>query len=173
MSHNSGATWEVLDFPVESLALDAVNADYLYGWSLREYVPESPFQYTRHGRRSTDGGNNWVDWAEQPCPYSFNEEPPQLVAHPTESQILFLRCDGYLTEGIYRSENGGDSWQKLQEQKGQMLVADLGNPGRLLWARDDGLWASADKGESWQLLLDEYALFETPLYLPSVSANTP
>ena len=164
MSSDGGLHWEDRTFPVESLALDARNADYLYGWSPRTGAPT-----TRVGKRSTDGGSTWQDWTQQPCPYSFENVPPTLIAHPAQSQVLFLRCDNELTEGLYRSDNGGDSWQKLEDEIGQLLVADLGRPERLLWAKDDGLWASTDNGESWQVLLQDYRIFATPLYLPSVA----
>jgi hypothetical protein len=78
-----------------------------------------------------------------------------------------------LTEELYRSVNGGDSWEKLDDEKGQSLVVDYGTPGRILWARDDGLWATADNGDSWQNLLPEYRIFSTLLYLPGVAAHTP
>jgi hypothetical protein len=76
--------------------------------------------------------------------------------------------------GLYRSTNGGDAWTKIAAKPGQMLAPDYGVPGRLLWAKDDGLWASTDEGESWQVLMPNYAVspaqIQIPLYLPSVTA---
>jgi hypothetical protein len=97
------------------------------------------------------------------------------VPHPTISNILFLRCDNVETPGIYRSDSNGDYWKRLTQEPGQMIAIDYGVPGgraaRLLWAQDSGLWASADLGESWRLILPGYRSGAAPLYLPSVITN--
>jgi len=130
-SDNSGQTWTPRDFPVSLLALDAQNPDYLHGAS------------GDVGRRSVDGGDTWSDWAEQPC--LTTDDGKQLLAHPTLTNVLLMRCGS----GLFHSSNGGDHWTKLSSWHGQWIGADYGNPGRILWARDDGLWASGDEGATW------------------------
>jgi hypothetical protein len=62
----------------------------------------------------------------------------------------------------------------LSNHPGSMLAPDYGVPGRLLWAKDNELWASTDEGNSWQVLMTNYASAsaqaQIPLYLPSVTA---
>src|SRR5690606_28089187 len=128
-----------------------------------------------YGKRSENGGEQWVNWAQQPCNLGHPDTGHnvlQLVAHPTQTQVLFLRCD----QGLYRSDNGGDSWTELASTPGHLLAPDYGTPGRILWGKDDGLWASTDNGATWQHLMPNYALStaadaQTPLFLPSVSTT--
>jgi hypothetical protein len=162
-SDDGGESWTLEAFSLLDLQLDAEDAETLYGVG-------NPFAVYGHtlywGQRSEDGGATWRNWEEQPCPLGY----AGLVAHPTESEVLFLRCD----TGLYRSHNGGDAWEQLSNHPGSMLAPDYGVPGRLLWAKDDGLWASTDEGDSWQVLMPNYASASAQaqilLYLPSVAA---
>lgn len=124
------------------------------------------------GERSQDGGDNWVTWSEQPCGLGtteFDDSHLQLMAHPTQTQVLFLRC----AQGLYRSDNGGDSWTQLSPAPGQLLAPGHGVPGRILLSRETGLWASTDNGESWQLLMTYPQPPGLPLFLPSVLKPQP
>lgn len=165
-STNGGFDWEVVNFPVQSLALEAGDATMMVGWTPRQGSP-----WTRYLQRSTDGGATWQDLPPSSCPYSVNEIPPQLLAHPTEPQVLFLRCENDLTNGLYRSTDGAKSWTKITQANGQLLAADFGTPGRILWAKDDGLWASTDNGDTWHVILQNYRLSASELYLPTVSSG--
>jgi hypothetical protein len=134
-SDDLGQTWVPRNFPVDQLALDAKHQDWLYGFYRSLYS-----DYI--GERSTDGGTTWTPWSENPC-----EDVQQLLAHPTQSSVLFLRCE----TGLYRSSNGGDKWEQLSTTSGQVLKADYGKPGRLLWAKDGEVWTSEDAGSTWVL----------------------
>jgi hypothetical protein len=94
-----------------------------------------------------------------------------LLAHPTQTRILFLRCK----QGLFRSSNAGDNWEKLADTPGQLLAPDYTISGRILWAKDDGLWASTDSGTTWQAIMPGYELIAPraliPLFLPSVSTD--
>lgn len=152
-SDDAGQTWQPRGFPVQVLALDAQNPERLYGLA------------GDTGQRSEDGGLHWSDWVNQPCPASPGDQ--QLLAHPTESAVLFLLCH----QGLYRSRDGGDHWTLLSAEGGERLLADLGRPGRLLWARAGGLWASTDAGDTWTALVTTWTQL-TPcqfLFLPAVS----
>ncbi len=163
-SRDGGVQWIKKDFPVNELVPDGQNSAYLYGWSLVLGPP-----YYRQGMRSEDSGEEWVAWAQQPCLYAYGN--PNLIAHPLQTKVLFLRCEA----GLYRSDNGGDAWTKLSSTPGTLLSPDYGVLGRILWAKDDGLWASTDSGASWHSLMPNYELTATssqePLYLPSIGAD--
>jgi photosystem II stability/assembly factor-like uncharacterized protein len=168
-SDDGGNHWGAKKFLVDSLVLDAQDVNRLYG------IAPSSFGYQHVGRRSEDSGELWVNWAQQPC--GLGEETGdgvlQLLADPTRTQVLYLRC----IQGLFRTDSGGDSWTKLTSTAGQLLAMDYGVPGRILWGKDDGLWASIDGGESWQLIMPEYELSvaapQVPLFLPSITTKHP
>lgn len=146
-SEDGGGNWSQKSFPVHRLVLDPQNPEWLYGIYLHGASGNI-------GRRSTNGGNTWVDWNEYPpCADSASED--KLIAHPTISNMLFMRCGA---RGLYRSDDGGDHWEKLSDWKGQWFGADYGNPGQMLWARNDGLRATSDQGATWTQLSDSYHL---------------
>jgi hypothetical protein len=167
-SIDGGFNWENIEMPMEFFVFDPNQPTHLSGWS----TAVDP-DYTRKGKRSTDGGATWEDWVQQPCPPYFFEQDLQLIAHPTASNVVFLRCVNSATNGIYRSDSSGDFWKRLTPQTGQAIFADYsyGEPGRILWAKDDGLWASTDLGETWQMLWRNYQLTDTFLYLPAVATD--
>jgi len=80
-----------------------------------------------------------------------------------DSDIMSLRVDAtdpqrvYLSacSGIYRSENQGGSWTKLQgipyaARRTQAIVQDAAQPKALYAATTEGLWVTRDAGESWK-----------------------
>ncbi|MFZ6028722.1 MAG: WD40/YVTN/BNR-like repeat-containing protein [Chloroflexota bacterium] len=131
----SGSYWlrfgssERLPFPAWEIALDAVNAERIYGVNYNFDA----------GYTSSDGGHTWDTWEVPPG------ECSQLIAHPTQPNTLYLRCDG----GIYRSVNGGEQWSSITSIPGDALKPNLGKPGQLLWSHSGCLWASDDQGTTW------------------------
>jgi hypothetical protein len=121
-----------LPFPDElaSIALDGVNAERIYGVT-RTFDA---------GQTSPDGGRTWVPWASIPPSVCV-----QLLAHPTKTNTLYLRCEA----GLYRSVNGGTSWTQITQIRGDALAPNLGVPGQLLWSHSGCLWASGNDGTSW------------------------
>ena len=71
------------------------------------------------------------------------------MAHPTATNVLLMRC----AQGLYRSVNGGDNWDKLSDEPGVSLAPDYGTAGRILWVKDDDLWASTDQGATWRRIV--------------------
>lgn len=154
---------EDISFDNDMLVPDTDNADLLYGLQTRYGPP-----YYRVGTRSEDGGKQWVDWAQQPCP-NYGDVPDLLVL-PGEGDMLFLTC----RNNIYRSSDKGDHWTLIYTGAVLLLRNDLGVPGRLLMGRSGELWASSDQGNSWQLLMnvDGESPYQNylPIYMPSISA---
>ncbi len=79
-----------------------------------------------------------------------------------DSDIMSLRLDAtnpdrvYMSacSGIYRSENQGGEWVKLQgipyaARRTQMIEQDPANPQTLYAGTTEGLWVTRDGGESW------------------------
>jgi len=120
--------------------------------------------------RSTDGGDNW----EQVLFIAENTGIIDMVIHPTNSNIVYAvawqrersvdnRTYGGDNSGIYRSDDGGDSWNELTtglpsagSQKGRISI-DIAqsNPNVLYASYADangsiqGNYRSADGGDSW------------------------
>jgi O-antigen ligase len=115
--------------------------------------------------RSTDGGATWELTGNQglPEPAARRRFNATLVATPGREGELHLAL-GLLDEGslpLYRSTDGGDSWQEVPglAEVGRMalgapLEAD-GPPALYATGRSrdtTGLWRSGDRGETWDLL---------------------
>jgi hypothetical protein len=126
-------------FPGAQLVLDAQDPARLYGLEFPSPLEITP-TVSITGVTSVDSGATWQPWASLPA-----DDCQQLMAHPTKSSILYLRC----AQGLYRSVDSGDHWEMLAAVGSDLLAPDYGVRGRLLWARIDGLWASTDDGENW------------------------
>jgi len=108
--------------------------------------------------RSDEQGASWKNLVNGlNSQYSFTSiaVSPQYALDST----LFLASSG---DGIYRSRNFGETWQKAVAGLGSLDIAHLsisrnfGSDGRLLAAAiSGGVWRSVDSGDSWQLVLTE------------------
>lgn len=119
--------------------------------------------------RSDDGGDHWRDIANGvPSDFGFC-----MAIHPHDPEVVYivpLESDGYrcTPEGkmrVYRTRNGGKSWEPLTNGLPQKnahetvlrdgLTVDSLNPaGVYCGTRSGKLYASADGGTSWQLVSD-------------------
>lgn len=94
-----------------------------------------------------DGGKTWK---------------PIIAGIIDDSDIMSLRLDATNPEhvymsacsGIYRSENQGGQWTKLQgipyaARRTQTIVQDPGSPKTLYAGTTAGLWVTRDGGENW------------------------
>jgi photosystem II stability/assembly factor-like uncharacterized protein len=94
-----------------------------------------------------DGGKNWK---------------PVIAGIIDDSDIMSLRLDStnssrvYMSacSGIYRSENQGTNWTKLQgvpyaARRTQVIAQDPGSPKTFYAGTTEGLWVTRDGGESW------------------------
>ncbi len=79
----------------------------------------------------------------------------ELDVHPTRPNLVVAAT----TDGLYRSEDGGLSWQKITSQKWESVKAvDLGPDGER-WAvvsGDNSVFITEDEGETWSLLSKGY-----------------
>jgi photosystem II stability/assembly factor-like uncharacterized protein len=69
-----------------------------------------------------------------------------LLWHPTPGQVTAATI-----EGLYRTDDGGESWFKLPGPLSRQTVYHLRqtDDGAILAAAADGLWATADYGATW------------------------
>jgi photosystem II stability/assembly factor-like uncharacterized protein len=111
--------------------------------------PETIYVGTYHlPWKTTDGGKTW------------NAIGAGMI---DDSDIMSLRIDVHNRQrifssacsGIYRSEDAGLSWTKLQgipysSRRTQQIVQDPDDPRTLYAATTEGLWVTGDYGETWK-----------------------
>lgn len=142
-SNDAGKSWQRISPPgdeelrrLDSLAIDPHDGNVIYAGTY--HLPW----------KTIDGGRNWN---------------PVIAGLIDDSDIMSLRVDAtdperiYLSacSGIYRSENQGGSWTKLQgipyaARRTQAIVQDAAQPKTLYAATTEGLWVTRDAGESWK-----------------------
>jgi photosystem II stability/assembly factor-like uncharacterized protein len=141
-STDAGKTWAQISPAgddeirnLDSLAVDPRDPDVIYAGTY--HLP----WLTR------DGGKNWK---------------PVIAGIIDDSDIMSLRLDVsnpsrvYMSacSGIYRSENQGEEWIKLQgipyaARRTQVIVQDRAKPSTLYAGTTEGLWVTRDSGENW------------------------
>jgi photosystem II stability/assembly factor-like uncharacterized protein len=153
---------------VGTLAMDPANPDILFlGFG-------DPFDVQQPGiTRSTDGGGSWSPPVELVATYTFGTETLQRVAgavtdiqvDPRNSLVVLAATD----IGLFRSIDGGSSWQHLPLSSSAARffffwsLAYLGNDGWLVAGQAAditappspngggplALWRSSDDGATW------------------------
>ncbi|MBK6994021.1 MAG: glycosyl hydrolase [Lewinellaceae bacterium] len=118
--------------------------------------------------RSVDNGRNW-EWRGLPESHHI----ARIILHPTYPNTLWVAVLGHLyspnaERGIYKTTDGGKTWQKtlfVNENSGGIdLTLDPNNPNTLFaasWERSrrawdfdgagegSGIWKSTDGGSTW------------------------
>ncbi len=118
--------------------------------------------------RSTDAGVNWTSVLDEEFAFSIGA----LALDPTDPDIVYCgtgeansAVDTYDGSGLYRSSDGGDSWQSLGLQETRRIgrvAVDPSNPDRIFVAAmgtqfstnpHRGLYRSENGGVSWTKVL--------------------
>ncbi|MEM9141626.1 MAG: glycosyl hydrolase [Bacteroidota bacterium] len=168
-SLNQGADWE------------AISADLTQGGKLGNVaygtlttISESPLQFgllyagSDDGRLhiSKNGGSDWEDIGKN-IPLSHSENLPNLnglwvsrvVASKHQKGRVYTSLNGYrwddFTPYVFVSEDYGRTWNDLGHtlpaSPVNVVLEDPGNPDLLFIGTDNGLYASMDRGITWQL----------------------
>lgn len=114
-----GSTWEQIGegIPrrfVSKVVASPTEESVVYvchsGYRDNEYVP--------HVFRSDDNGTNWTDISSDLPQFAVND----IFVYPnSEDKILFVATDG----GVYFTENGGESWDRLGNDMPIIPIWDL------------------------------------------------
>ncbi len=140
--------------------------------------------------KSLDAGETWSYKGLREGQYI-----PRLRVHPDNPDLVYAAVLGHLfgpneERGIYRSKDGGDSWEKvlfINEDAGACdLILDPVNP-RIIYAstwrvrrtpyslesggEGSGLWKSTDGGDSWEELTDNEGMPSGPIGIIGVSPS--
>ncbi len=136
--------------------------------------------------RTTDGGRTW----DQILFRDADTGAVSLAMDPTNARILYAafwqaRRTAYgLTSGgpgssLYRSTDGGDTWQELrgglpEGPLGRIGLSHSAQAGRVyatVEAAEGGIYRTDDYGEHWRRTTDEHELRERPWYFNHLTAD--
>jgi photosystem II stability/assembly factor-like uncharacterized protein len=132
--------------------------------------------------RSTDGGKAWVHLGLEDTRHIA-----RVRVHPQDPDLVYVAALGHAfgpneARGVFRSKDGGTTWEKILYKSDKAGAVDLSmdprNP-RILYAAvyqarrypytvvsggpDSGLWKSTDGGDTWEEITNNPGLPETPL----------
>lgn len=180
-SPDAGASWRFMGLAdvgqIAGVIVSPANPDVVFVAALgHAWGPNSE----RGVFRSTDGGHTWkkvlyVDEKTGASDLSMDPTNPMvLYAGMWEGQRYpWMLASGGSSSGIYRSTDGGDTWQKLSAGLPKPPVGRIGlaiapsNPKHvyaLVEAKDGVLWDSNDYGEHWTKVSDNYLINARPFY---------
>src|SRR5262249_4285549 len=95
--------------------------------------------------KSTDGGLTWKQLLHQP---GSRRMFYGLCVDPTDSnRIFFATCGDH--GGLYRSEDGGESWTLVFKDETWLWNVALSGTGEV-YTSGSNLWHSTDHGTTWK-----------------------
>ncbi len=174
-TEDGGITWRSLFESGGTLSLGAVtlapsDPNVLYLGS-GEHNPRNSTSIGDGVYRSRDGGETWTHVG-----LADSERIARIRVHPNDSDVVYVGAMGHLwgpndERGVFRSLDGGDTWERVLFVDENTGVADLAldpsNP-RILYAAmwdfrrqpwhfrsggpGSGIYRSKDAGETWQRL---------------------
>lgn len=100
--------------------------------------------------KSTDGGQTWQDVRPDGLPHL---DIHGFSVDPRDAKTLWAALAG---QGLYRSEDGGASFELITRDVGAGVMALAVTPDGRILAGDmqQGLFVSADDGRSWKVTLE-------------------
>jgi photosystem II stability/assembly factor-like uncharacterized protein len=189
-STDAGKTWSFVGLPaagqVGRIQVHPDDPDFVFVAALGNLFGRNE---ERGVFRSTDGGDSWervlfVNDSTGVVDVAMNPKNPRILyATAWRAQRLpWTMISGSMDGGIYRSKDGGDSWQKLSAGLPQGLFGKAGvtvspaNPDRvwaIIEAEDEagGVYRSDNGGDSWRQLTSEKQLWHRPWYYMRITAD--
>jgi len=116
--------------------------------------------------KSIDGGDSWTRLDHEWPNHVFS----RVMIHPTDTSIVWVGCLQFplgLPPVLYRSTDGGGSWQAFAEEQNfprQLSVSDLAvsENTNYIWVSaysnqevNAGVWRTTNAGASWERRVDE------------------
>ncbi|MFA9454801.1 MAG: WD40/YVTN/BNR-like repeat-containing protein, partial [Candidatus Aminicenantaceae bacterium] len=162
-SKDGGATWEKVLFRSDKagaidLIMDPHNPRVLYAaiweawrtpYSLNSGGPDSGLF------KSTDGGDNWTEITRNPGLPSGVIGKIGVTASPAQADRVWAIVEAQ-TGGVFRSENGGATWRKMNDDRSlrqrawyySRIYADPKSPDGV-YVLNTGLYRSVDGGRTY------------------------
>jgi photosystem II stability/assembly factor-like uncharacterized protein len=180
-SSDAGHSWKFMGLAdtqqISTIVIDPHNPNIVFVGAMgHAWGPNSE----RGVFRTTDGGKTWT----KVLYVNDSTGVSDMAMAPGNPQVIFAAMwqfrrypwtlmDGGPDSGLYRTTDGGDTWQKLskgfpQGPLGRIAVAVApSNPDHvyaLIAAKHGMLWQSLDMGDSWSAVSDSHALDVRPFY---------
>ncbi len=170
---DGGRTWTAQNRGVRAMFLPNKYPEFgqcVHKIAMHPTRPERLFLQNHWGLyRSDDNGENWADIANGvPSDFGFAlithpTNPDWVYAVPVESDQFRCACDGRLR--VYRTRNGGASWEPLMRGLPQkkayetvlrdaMTADSFDPPGIYFGTRSGQIFGSRDEGRNWQKILE-------------------
>ena len=189
-SFDAGKTWKHIGLSdsraIGKVIINPNNPDIVFVAALgHPYGPNTE----RGIFRTVDGGKTW----EKVLYKDENTGGIDVAFDPHNPNILFAALwqarrtswnltDGGPGSGLYRSNDGGTTWKRLEEHGlpkgpyGRIGIAVAANSDRvyaLVEARnpDGGLYRSDDGGETWDFVNPSHSLWQRPWYYMHIFAD--
>lgn len=182
-SRNGGDTWEQVLYAGETtgavdLTIDPDDPDVILA-SMNHHVSH-PWDEESGGPtsglfRTTDGGDSWTDITRNPGLPRAMVGKINVSISPARSSRVYAFIEADAGEGgIYRSDDGGATWQRTHYDPGKMeitnsynyITADPENPDVVYIQPIGGLMKSTDAGVSFEKIpmenWDPHALWIDP-----------
>ncbi|MBK8247377.1 MAG: glycosyl hydrolase [Gemmatimonadetes bacterium] len=188
-STDAGRTWSFVGLPesgaIRRLAIHPTNPDVAWLAALGHPFGKNP---ERGVFRTRDGGKSW----DKVLFLNDSTGASDIVVNPANPRILYAAMwraerkpwtmiSGSREGGIYKSTDGGDSWNKLGGGLPSGLTGKIGitvsaaNPDRL-WAiieaePEGGVYRSDDAGKTWTRTNSENNLRQRAWYYTRIEAD--
>ena len=124
-SKDGGESWERILFAnVDAGAVDLImepgNPRILYASTWR--IRRTPYSLSSGGEgsalwKSTDGGDNWVNLSDKPGMPNGTLGIIGVTVSPANPDRVWTIVENKEDGGVFRSDNGGDSWQKVNSSR--------------------------------------------------------
>jgi photosystem II stability/assembly factor-like uncharacterized protein len=185
---DGGKTWKNVGLrdsrAIGRVIVNPANPDIVYVAALGHPFGPNP---ERGIFRTLDGGKNW----EKVLYKDDNTGAIDVAFDPHNANILYAslwqarRTPWGLTSGgpgsgIYRSNDGGSTWKRLEEHGlpkgpyGRIGLSVAANSDRvyaLIEAAEGGIYRSDDSGETWQLVDDDHSFRQRAWYYMHIIAD--
>lgn len=139
---------------------------YLTLWSEPGQAPWQGGVY-----RSDDGGQTWTPRSQGLAkivgkpgkPRQMTSNMDRLIVHPENPDIVYAGDTAWVSAGVYCTEDGGQSWQRMTDPKSNMeigvhqpgpsvfgLTFDPRNLDTIWFSTSMYIFRSTDAGQSWE-----------------------
>ena len=169
-STNGGENWKIKSINPQA------HLGIIYCISLSKADPNLVFvsgrYYDDSGRhncifKSNDSGNSWTNITGP-----IDRDVYSIAAHPSDASKAYIK-DNYFS--LYRTTDGGNTWEKISSLYGFMLTIDSTNPAILFLGGSEVVYRSIDGGVSWAQVSPNFlgGTTNTMLLSPNAPAEIP